>query len=735
MMSSTTTNTVAGHSECFKETELENCVVCAIKLDSQLNAKIHNKNAPLERRRSALNVFLTIAQLKKNSNCSEMRVYCRHRTIYLISNGMLEWQDHWFKDVKRLPATFMGYIGTSGELKICGKSRDNSQDIQFAFARLDSFIKPENVFYINYNDLKKSISVSDCKGKAFLEYSDIISVCDCKGKAFLEYSDIMSVCDCKGKAFLEYPDKMQFDCFKTHAGSTLNVCPTDPPVHNVPAQESEDSEQESHSVQAEDDADAFSSIAPSSSIRDFPNVHSNYSSSNHSHLTFRSQSHNNLRVGNHNSDGNQRFDSREFNRQPVGNAAVVSNDSLILNCQNQHYDVPHHNDYSRHENRILQNPEAIYPTAKYPNLRHEEDRRQSFSTWPRALPSAHDFVSRGFFYTGNGDLVRCFCCGIGLKDFSDTDNPLMEHVKHSRNCPFLLEYFGSREEIQRYAQSISTQEPEEIRRQQRQRYNSIQGLNVNGYRARHERLRSLQARLDTFTNWPSHLAQRPYQLAEAGLYYTGVDDHCRCFACDGGLRKWEPGDDPWIEHCRWFPACPHAIETKGRDFIDLIQLSADQAADENASAPQEEMTSSLARMSMEETLVQRIADRYDSMLNRSMGFSKEEIKNAVLELVQQGNKAPNVEDIVTQIEIITERNTLLHEVRTSNNVEQTEDGLLVENTRLKGIMMCCLCRKNQVNILFLPCTHHKFCLECSRAIQTCPICKRTIKDKIRTYML
>jgi len=56
----------------------------------------------------------------------------------------------------------------------------------------------------------------------------------------------------------------------------------------------------------------------------------------------------------------------------------------------------------------------------------------------------------------------------------------------------------------------------------------------------------------------------------------GIDDHVRCFACDGGLKRWDPSDDPWVEHCRWFPACPYAREKKGLDYIQLIQASADE---------------------------------------------------------------------------------------------------------------------------------------------------------------
>ena len=35
------------------------------------------------------------------------------------------------------------------------------------------------------------------------------------------------------------------------------------------------------------------------------------------------------------------------------------------------------------------------------------------------------------------------------------------------------------------------------------------------------RLSQLEARLATFTEWPSGLQQRPEELAEAGFYYTG----------------------------------------------------------------------------------------------------------------------------------------------------------------------------------------------------------------------
>jgi len=57
-----------------------------------------------------------------------------------------------------------------------------------------------------------------------------------------------------------------------------------------------------------------------------------------------------------------------------------------------------------------------------------------------------------------------------------------------------------------------------------------------------------------------------------------------------------------------------------------------------------------------------------------------------------------------------------------------------ENERLKEMLMCRHCETNQVNCLFLPCTHHKLCINCAKKVDMCPVCGRDIQDKIRTYM-
>jgi len=54
------------------------------------------------------------------------------------------------------------------------------------------------------------------------------------------------------------------------------------------------------------------------------------------------------------------------------------------------------------------------------------------------------------------------------------------------------------------------------------------------------------------------------------LYSSDKEDKVKCFHCAGGLSHWEPEDDPWIEHARWFPKCVFLRQCKGDQFISDV---------------------------------------------------------------------------------------------------------------------------------------------------------------------
>ena len=66
-------------------------------------------------------------------------------------------------------------------------------------------------------------------------------------------------------------------------------------------------------------------------------------------------------------------------------------------------------------------------------------RLDTFKNWPPSIPVKPDSLAvAGFFYEGMGDRVTCYCCGKSLKSWLPTDNPWVEHQKHSPTCAHLL---------------------------------------------------------------------------------------------------------------------------------------------------------------------------------------------------------------------------------------------------------------------------------------------------------
>lgn len=70
-------------------------------------------------------------------------------------------------------------------------------------------------------------------------------------------------------------------------------------------------------------------------------------------------------------------------------------------------------------------------------------------------------------------------------------------------------------------------------------------------------------RIQSFKGSPLHHKAR--SMGEAGFYWQG--EGTLCFYCQGGLKEWEEGDDPWYEHAKYFPRCAFVHMFKGEAFI------------------------------------------------------------------------------------------------------------------------------------------------------------------------
>lgn len=73
-----------------------------------------------------------------------------------------------------------------------------------------------------------------------------------------------------------------------------------------------------------------------------------------------------------------------------------------------------------------------------------------------------------------------------------------------------------------------------------------------------------EQRIITFKTWPSEINQSPKSLARCGFFYMQSEDKVRCFSCGVILFKWNPHDNPWIEHAIHSNTCPFLLLNKHR---------------------------------------------------------------------------------------------------------------------------------------------------------------------------
>ncbi|XP_076466319.1 E3 ubiquitin-protein ligase XIAP-like [Babylonia areolata] len=194
-------------------------------------------------------------------------------------------------------------------------------------------------------------------------------------------------------------------------------------------------------------------------------------------------------------------------------------------------------------------------------------------------------------------------------------------------------------------------------------------------------LATLHKRLETFDKWmgPS-ISQSREEIAEAGLYYAGYADCCRCFYCGGGLKSWDPEDRPWVEHARWFPKCPFVLTNKGQVFVQAVE--------------------SLARTNV--TI--GMCDVEDEMKR----ISSTNLPVLLDTEVEMDNQSAEYE-----------------------NTETEAERLKNENLFLKEPELCKICCDREVSIVYLPCGHLVTCGTCAPTVSTCPVCRVTIAGQVR----
>ncbi|CAF3578311.1 unnamed protein product [Rotaria sordida] len=391
-------------------------------------------------------------------------------------------------------------------------------------------------------------------------------------------------------------------------------------------------------------------------------------------------------------------------------------------------------------------------------------RTNTFSNWPLITPMAQDMIIAGWAYTNIADRVICIHCNTLFHKWIKTDRPYELHRLKSPQCPFVLltEKNSSNSST---TNIIITTEPNT--------QTIVEAMNT-AYSLAYRRN-------ETFHNWPL-TKENPLPSVEsfvdAGFFYTGEKTIVKCFYCNGALRNWQNGDDPKVEHCRWYPECAYIRQYVGEDLYQAIQrknreLKSQQTNKSNTNGQDSTITpwtddeiDKMVKARLDLPIVEKL---------RKLGFTMAIIRKAFE--IQLKNKHDDFQSdndlrmaclmLHQQVKLINgnENNLLIPQDWMKKYIEDQEQDMeqpkvqksqtsqpQIKNieipkasspivTRPKIIqekdeeaMPCLLCLTTERQVACLPCGHLTSCVACGHSLKVCPLCRAVVKAFVRIYV-
>ena len=338
---------------------------------------------------------------------------------------------------------------------------------------------------------------------------------------------------------------------------------------------------------------------------------------------------------------------------------------------------------------------TMYRDAKYPQYIHNTDRRKSFGNWGyEHQQSASSLFSAGFFYTGEEDIVRCFYCNLGLSEFKIMCIPWQEHARYRPKCKFLIQEKGN-----------------DYIEEERKKWGKF-------YNPKYPEYEDDKARLDSYeSGWNKDVEQTPEILSYAGFFYTGEADMVRCHFCGLRLKKWEPGDVPWVQHANWQPDCKFLIHRVGIDSINgiksYIQQESESPKIEAAVRARQEAEAAVGVL--QEAVI--ASEREIAQISQAIKQRLEDQRQLAKSNEVNTPQAQNMAQVPVKVKLISKDEA--------------------ENQELKALIRCKKCSINDKGIVYTPCGHREYCNECHKMMdpnRKCGECQKEITSFVRFFL-
>ncbi|XP_052810191.1 baculoviral IAP repeat-containing protein 7-B-like [Mya arenaria] len=323
-------------------------------------------------------------------------------------------------------------------------------------------------------------------------------------------------------------------------------------------------------------------------------------------------------------------------------------------------------------------------------LKSEKMRLKTYGKWPKSAPVKPEELAReGFYYIGQEDHAKCIFCNLILKSWEKGDRVRSEHEKFNSMCPFLVD----------------------------QNVGNVPLHTAGGRRSRHysgqakfPEYSKPAAREETFRKCSPGVFQISTDLlVEAGFYYTGPADCVTCYHCGILFRQWEAGDVPLDQHLQWAPHCEFAVvESEKRN-----------------------------RRVEETPMVKRVLD---------MGYDRDLVNYAVRQRKSShGADFRDLNQLVDAVEQLRLQQATVYghagssasgheEFLSGSQSSGASSSFEVELRKMQDKLLCKICMERDVNIVFMPCGHLVACETCGHKLKNCPMCRKSIRGHVKTYM-
>ncbi|KAJ8678632.1 hypothetical protein QAD02_014419 [Eretmocerus hayati] len=399
------------------------------------------------------------------------------------------------------------------------------------------------------------------------------------------------------------------------------------------------------------------------------------------------------------------------------------------------------------------------------DYRFEETRLASFEGWPSAHVRPEALAAAGFYYTKSIDRVRCFECSTEICRWEEGDDPMVEHQRWGGRCRFIrrlpcgnvpigadataipqprtrsLDVCGPyRLDYRLGAEADTHAEPPTC--------TSGNGSGAQQHLPSAARLGSLglgiakrpdfpdhatyEARLQTFAEWPTSIAQTKEALADAGFFYTGTGDQTTCYHCGGGLKNWEPQDDPWMQHAKWFSGCLYVRLVKGQEFINSVTgkqlppLSEEETMKMNLPGYIKKVETPVPqkRESKSEPTTQPSAS---TVTTQSAGPSN-----------SSEGPSPMPRTIIPVESSATTQSMMENgcpkgEAQVETLPQQQQQQQPNEKKTIDDARVCKICYNEELGVVFLPCGHMVACVKCAPGMTTCALCREPVAMTVRVF--